>query len=126
MRDHADDLIAILDDVFSQAPAEEWVRRLSARGVFSARVQDYEQLSKDPQALANGYIVEVPREDGPPMRMVATPVQFSKTPARIRGIAPELGQHTEEVLIEAGFTWDEVEALHDKGAIGPKRPAGGP
>ena len=125
VRDHADDLIAILDDVFSQAPAEEWVRRLSARGVFSARVQDYEQLSKDPQALANGYIVEVPREDGPPMRMVATPVQFSKTPTRIRGIAPELGQHTEEVLIEAGFTWDEVEALHDKGAIGPKRAAGG-
>ena len=118
--DNANDLIAILDEVFAQAPADEWVRRLSVRGVFCAQVQDYEQLSNDPQALANGYIVDVPREDGPAVRMVATPVQFGKTPVRIRGLAPELGQHTEEVLIEAGFTWDEVESLRRAGAIGPK------
>jgi formyl-CoA transferase len=53
--------------------------------------------------------------------MVATPVQLSRTPARIRGLAPELGQHTEEVLIEAGYTWEEIDALRSEGAIGPKQ-----
>ena len=121
VRDHAPELIAILDDVFAQRPAEEWVRTLNERGVFCTPVQDYEAISRDPQVLANGYIVDVERPDGPPVRMVATPVQLSKTPTRIRGLAPELGQHTEEVLIEAGFSWEEIDALRGEGAIGPKQ-----
>ncbi|MCH8950025.1 MAG: hypothetical protein IIB87_06570 [Chloroflexi bacterium] len=48
-------------------------------------------------------------------------MQLSKTPAAIRGMAPELGQHTEEVLLEAGFTWPEIEALRGGGVIGPKQ-----
>ena len=119
--DHRQELIAILEEAFSQRPADEWLRRLSERGVFCARVQDYEELSHDPQVIANGYIVEVERPDGPPVRMVATPVQLSKTPTRIRGLAPELGQHTEEVLIEAGYSWEEIDALRGEGAIGPKQ-----
>ena len=70
--------------------------------------------------LANGYIVEVPRPDGDPVRMVATPVQMSKSPLKIRGLAPELGQHTEEILLEVGYTWDDIEALRSGGAIGTK------
>ena len=52
-----------------------------------------------------------------------SPVQLSKTPARIRGLAPELGQHTEEVLLEAGYSWEEIEALCREGAIGLKHDA---
>ncbi len=118
--DHAQELIEILVGAFAQRPADEWVRILGERGVFCARVQDYEELARDPQVLANGYIVEVPRTDAPPVRMVATPVQLSKAPARIRGLAPELGQHSEEVLIESGYTWEEVDALRSEGVIGPK------
>ncbi len=113
-------LIAIFDETFATRPADEWVRALNERGVFCARVQDYEEIARDPQVLANGYIVDVPREDGPPVRMVSTPVQLSKTPARIRSMAPELGQHTEEVLLEAGYSWEEIDALRTAGAIGPK------
>jgi len=81
---------------------------------------DYEEIARDPQVLANEYIVDVPREGGPPVRMVSTPVQLSRSPAHIRGMAPELGQHTEEVLLEAGYSWDEIAALRGAGAIGPK------
>ena len=52
------------------------------------------------------------------MRMVATPVQLSKTPVELRSGAPELGQHTEEVLLELGYSWEEIEALRAAGAIG--------
>jgi crotonobetainyl-CoA:carnitine CoA-transferase CaiB-like acyl-CoA transferase len=116
---HAPELIAILDEAFAQRPADDWVRLLNERGIYSARVQDYEEIARDPQVLANGYIAEVPRPDGAPLRMVTTPVQLSATPARIRGLAPEHGQHTEEVLLEAGYTWEEIAALRREGAVGP-------
>ena len=94
--DHAQELMAILDEVFAERPADEWVEALNERGVYCARVQDYEEIAKDPQVVANGYIVEVERSGAEPVRMVATP-------GRIRSLAPELGQHTEEVLLEAGY-----------------------
>jgi len=124
VRDRAGELIAIFDESFARRPAEEWVRLLCERNVFCARVQDYEQIASDPQVLANGYIVEVERPDGPPVRMVATPVQLSKTPARIRGLAPEIGQHTEELLVEAGYSWDEIESLRGEGVIGIRHEPG--
>ena len=115
---NAAQLIEAFDQAFAQRPATEWVRVLNERGVFAAPVNDYSDLPDDPQVRANNYIVGVPREDGPPIRMVSTPVGLSKTPVELRGPAPELGQHTEEVLLEAGYSWDEIEALRTEGAIG--------
>jgi formyl-CoA transferase len=52
------------------------------------------------------------------LRFVAPPVNLSATPGRIRAPAPEFGQHTEEVLLEAGFSWEEIGALREAGVIG--------
>ena len=49
--------------------------------------------------------------------VVGTPVRFSDTPSRAAADAPELGQHTEEVLLEIGYTWDEIAHLQERGAI---------
>ncbi len=119
--DNAQELMEILDSEFAKRPAAEWVKLLAERGMFCAQVQDYEAIANDPQVLANGYIVEVPRPDGDPVRMVATPVQMSRSPLAIRGLAPEHGQHTEEILLEAGYTWDDIEALRSSSVIGTKR-----
>jgi crotonobetainyl-CoA:carnitine CoA-transferase CaiB-like acyl-CoA transferase len=115
------ELVPILQESFSTKPAAEWVRLLNANGVFATYVQNYEELANDPQVVANDYIVDVPRDGAAPLRMFATPIQFARTPVQLRAIAPELGQHTEEVLLEFGYSWEEIDALRQAGAIGPKQ-----
>jgi formyl-CoA transferase len=116
-----DDLFAEFDAIFATRPAEEWVRRFTEADLMATPVNDYEGVSKDPQVLSNNYITEVERGDGEPaVKMVGLPVIFSKTPGRIRSLGPEFGQHTEEVLQEAGLQWDELTELREAGVIGPR------
>ncbi len=119
--DNSDELFAELDAVFANETAAEWVRRFADADLLATPVNDYEDVAKDPQVIANDYITDVEQENGePPVKMVGLPVVFSKTPGHIRGLAPEFGQHTEEVLQEAGFTWDDLTELREAGAIGPR------
>jgi crotonobetainyl-CoA:carnitine CoA-transferase CaiB-like acyl-CoA transferase len=117
--EHSQQLINDLDAVFATKPAAEWVRELTEADLMAAPVNEYADLANDPQVIANNYIVEVERSDGqPPVKMVGAPVIFSKTPAGIRSLAPEFGQHTEEILLEAGYSWEELVELRTAGVIG--------
>ena len=116
-RQNADQLIAYLDDVFAQQPAREWVRRFQEQGLMVAPVQDYEDLRHDPQVAANGYVQDVERPGEDPIPMVGVPVRLSKTPGRIRSMAPRLGEHSREILHEHGFGEDETARLEAEGVI---------
>ena len=70
----------------------------------------------DPQVIANGYVLEVRRDDGETFPLVANPVQFDETPPTLVA-APEHGQHTEEILLELGLDWDQIIAHKEAGAI---------
>jgi crotonobetainyl-CoA:carnitine CoA-transferase CaiB-like acyl-CoA transferase len=117
--DHAKELIAIFDEVFLTANAREWVERLNRIGLFAQMIQSYDELESDPQVQANAYIHEVEREGGEPVPLVGTGIAVDGVPMRIDRLSPELGEHTEQVLLEAGFTWDEIEALCREGVAGP-------
>jgi crotonobetainyl-CoA:carnitine CoA-transferase CaiB-like acyl-CoA transferase len=76
-----------------------------------------EELLVDPQVIANGYIGEVPADgDMPGYRLPAVPVQFDEAPPTLRR-APELGEHTETLLLELGYEWDSIAQLQDGGII---------
>ena len=116
---NAAELTAILDEHFATQPAGHWVRALCDHDLLAAPVQNYAEVVQDPQVLANDYIVEVPRDgEAPPIRMVNTGLRFSATPVGVRRAAPGFGQHTEEVLLEAGYTREEIESLRAEGVIG--------
>jgi crotonobetainyl-CoA:carnitine CoA-transferase CaiB-like acyl-CoA transferase len=51
------------------------------------------------------------------LKVINSPVKFSQTPATIRSLAPELGQHTEETLLELGYTWDDMAEFKNQGVI---------
>jgi CoA:oxalate CoA-transferase len=111
------ELYALLDDRFASKTTAEWIAVLEAHDMICAPVQDYEQLLADPQALENEYILEREHPSAGRLPVVGFPWRFSETPADVAPAAPELGQHTEEVLLEAGLSWDEITALRERGAI---------
>jgi crotonobetainyl-CoA:carnitine CoA-transferase CaiB-like acyl-CoA transferase len=106
------ELFPLLDDAFAAATTAEWCDRLRAAGLRHAPVRDHAEVFADPNAWANGYFATVDGVD-----VVAAPVAFSATPAQPPAIAPELGQHTEEVLLTLGYTWDDIARLQDAKAI---------
>lgn len=110
-REHAAELVALLDRIFSTRTLAEWGQILDRVGMWWAPVQTTEEVVSDPQAVAAGAFVDVPTSDGGSARMVATPVDFSRTRWQPRAPAPELGQHTEEVLLELGYDWEAIARL---------------
>jgi formyl-CoA transferase len=70
----------------------------------------------DPHTYVNGYLREVDHPNYGPISIVGNPIAMSATPPEPGIVAPELGAHTEEVLLEAGFTWEEIGELRDEGA----------
>ena len=111
------ELFAALAERFSAAPTTEWVDRLRAVGIRCAPVNDHEQAAAYPQVTLNGYIRELDHPAGGTARVVGSPIRMSDTPPSPAAAAPELGQHTEEVLLELGYDWDRIAALREAGAI---------
>ena len=116
-REHADWLLAEAKGTLLTQPRQHWLDRMLAEGVPCGPVLEYAEVLAEPQFWENGYIVEVehPQFDG--YLSVGVPVRFSETPGAVQGPAPELGQHTEEVLLSLGYDWDEIERLHDERVI---------
>jgi crotonobetainyl-CoA:carnitine CoA-transferase CaiB-like acyl-CoA transferase len=116
-RDHAELVCAELGRVLATRTRDEWAVAFDREGVWWARVQHAHELIEDPQAHAAGGFVEVPLADGSTATMVATPVDFDGTSHFATEAVPELGQHTELVLMERGWDWDRIEAAKAAGAI---------
>jgi crotonobetainyl-CoA:carnitine CoA-transferase CaiB-like acyl-CoA transferase len=108
--------IAELDELFAARSLSEWREKLSPMSGPWAPMQSAEELHDDVQTKANGYLAEVDRGDDHPFKLVANPVQFDEATVPL-GPSPEMGQHTEEVLLELGLSWDEVSAAKGSGAI---------
>lgn len=109
-------LYAELAPLFRKRSCSEWRHLLAERGIRHAPVRDYAGVVADPGAWANGYFARVVTPDGT-IEVVAAPVRFSDTPSMPPAVVPELGQHTEEVLVELGYSWEEIGALASEGAI---------
>ncbi len=115
-----------LAEIIATRTSEEWLRDLAAENIPVTAVNTKEALLDDPQLREGGFwrFVEHPTEGR--LRVPDPPTRFSRHPSSPRRHAPRLGEHSAEVLAEAGFSGAEIRALFDAGisrAAEPPRPA---
>ncbi len=120
MGQHCEALIAILDERFQTAPRAEWERRLATEpNLIFTRVQQIGDLPTDPAVIANDYLVDHDHRHYGPTPTLTHPVLLHGQPATLRRDAPDLGEHTAEVLQERlGLSDDDLSALIADGVIG--------
>jgi formyl-CoA transferase len=109
------ELIAILDEAFGAQPMSHWYEALN--GFTFAAVRGPQEVINDPQLKANDIVVPLEGAGGKLTSTISSPIQVhgvTKVPARR---APELGEHTEEVLRELGFDEKQIDGLRAGGAV---------
>ncbi len=114
---NAKDLFAILEGEIEKWPTAELLERARRFGAPVAPVNGIREFMEDPQVKANRTIFEVEDEQAGRMRQLRNPVRFRDTPTNLRRLPPRLGQHTDEVLGEAGYSDDEIRALRAENAV---------
>jgi crotonobetainyl-CoA:carnitine CoA-transferase CaiB-like acyl-CoA transferase len=108
-----------LDAAFATKSLEEWKQVLTGAKFVWEPVQNLEEVANDPQTVANDYLLPLDPATataGAPTHLVAAPVQFDVLGGATSG-APELGQHTEEILVELGRDWGTIGQLQQAGVI---------
>lgn len=115
---HSEEIYGILAEMVATRTNAEWQRDLDAAAIPVQRVNSKEDLLTDEQLMATGFwhIADHPTEGR--VRMTDPPVRYSKTPNAIRRPQPRLGEHSRELLAEAGYSDAEIDALMECGASG--------
>jgi len=111
------EIIEILDRVLATRTLEEWAPRFEEYGLVWEPETTIAEVLADPQVIKNDLVAEMPHPSGERMKLLRIPYQFSQSPVGPRSTAPELGQHTEEVLLELGYEWDRIAQLKEQGVI---------
>lgn len=111
------ELIPLLDDEIGKWKTDELCARLDAEDVPFAKINMVDEVYRDPQIVHRGSIVEMEHPTVGPMRMPVPVARFSATPSEIRFLAPNFGQHTDEILSELGHSNDSIATLREQNAV---------
>jgi crotonobetainyl-CoA:carnitine CoA-transferase CaiB-like acyl-CoA transferase len=109
--DNRDALNAEIDSVLKGKSSAEWIALLNKAGVPCGPIYSIDQVFSDPQVEHLGIAQKVAKNGGD-LTVVGQPVALSRTPSTIAAAPPEIGEQTDEVLREFGFSADEIAALH--------------
>ncbi|MBI2865095.1 MAG: CoA transferase [Chloroflexi bacterium] len=115
---NAYELVEVLKAVYVEKDSRGWIDTFKKHEIVVSPINDYDDLADDPQVIANRYVIDWDHPALGRVKFPGFPVEFSETPWQIYRPAPELGEHTEEVLVNVlGYSRDKIERLRSDGII---------
>ena len=114
---HRATLVPLLEEAVRQRPRDAWLAALEAAKVPCGSINSIGEALADPQAQARGAVVELPHPLTPRLRVIASPMKLSATPVQYRMAPPLLGQHSDDLLREAGCSVEEITNWREAGVI---------
>ncbi|HUA33887.1 MAG TPA: CoA transferase [Candidatus Binataceae bacterium] len=114
---HGEKIQAVLDEIFPTKTTAEWLKELNDADILVTEVVDYRSILKSEQARANGYLLPLDHPVAGKVLVTGTPVTVNGEVPSEAQAAPEHGQNTEEVLLELGYSWEEIGELRESGAV---------
>ena len=108
-----------LNEITSNKSSEWWLTELEKEKIGCGPINNLDQVFADPHVKARDMVVEMdhPAMGNKPIKLIANPIKLSKTPPTYREAPPLLGQHTDEILGEAGLSIDEIAKLKENGTV---------
>lgn len=110
-------LIPIVRDIIKQKSSDDWLNELREVGVPCGRINTVKEALTDPHIIERGMIIELEHPALGMIKSLATPVHLSDTPLIYRRHPPTLGEHTDEVVQEIGYSQDQVQQMRNEGVI---------
>jgi crotonobetainyl-CoA:carnitine CoA-transferase CaiB-like acyl-CoA transferase len=117
---HVNDRLVMTQEVLRTRTTAQWMERLEKHDVPCAPALTRSQALNHPQIIASGTLIEIDHPVSGRLRQARPPASFERTPAGIRFGAPRLGEHTDEILLEIGYTSTQIETLRAAGVIGER------
>ena len=114
---HHEELADRIEAITSQQSRADWLRRLEDEGIPCGPINTYAEVFADEQMIAREMVVETDHPALGRIRTLGTPLKLSDTPLEPGRPAPTLGQHTDEVLADAGLPPDEIAALRASAVV---------
>ena len=106
-----------IEAITIEKPRSYWLELLEKNDIPCGPINNYEQVLSDPHIVAREMVVDVEHPTLGSIKTLGSPIKMSATPPEVRRRAPLLGEHTDEVLTEAGFGADEIASLRQAGAV---------
>jgi len=119
--DHLDELTEVLQPYFRRRTSADWLSQFEKAGLPAGPIYNMKEVLENEQTRARNMLTEVPHQTLGNTKTLGAPVKFSSTPAEVRRGAPVLGQHSREVLVEIGFSLDEIEQMEKEGTVSSKQ-----
>jgi crotonobetainyl-CoA:carnitine CoA-transferase CaiB-like acyl-CoA transferase len=112
------ELIAILEPIFHEKTAAEWLDLLLKAGVPASPINDIPAVVDDPQVMARGLVQSVTLDNGTDIDLLGPVPKMSKTPGTVRRPPPALGQHSDEILREMlNLDAEGITSLRERGVL---------
>ena len=114
---HGEKIQSVLDLIFPKKTSKEWLAALNDADILATEVVDYRTMLQSEQARVNGYLKELDHPVAGKVLVTGTPVSINGEVETAAQMPPEHGANTEEVLLELGYSWEEIGSLRESGVV---------